>query len=208
MNTQTYIIEKYGITGTNLPMEIPGIGRNDLAGLFAELGFNNGAEIGVEAGLYSEVLLKANPNLHLYAVDPWEWLEHRYWVPKRRIDRYYKQMVERLKPYNVTYIKKFSKDALIDVPDESLDFVYIDADHRYEHVYFDLTEWSKKVRHGGIVGGHDFIDRKGDSVHKVKQAVKQYLIDNPIDLWFLAGARRKIEGEHRDNTLSYFWVKP
>lgn len=48
------------------PIEIPGVDRNDLATLFCELGFKEGAEIGVEQGAYSEVLLTHNPGSRLY----------------------------------------------------------------------------------------------------------------------------------------------
>jgi hypothetical protein len=43
--------------------------------------------------------------------------------------------------------------------DGSLDFVFIDAGHRYEDVSRDLDAWAPKVkRGGGILGGHDFTD--------------------------------------------------
>ena len=38
----------------------------------------------------------------------------------------------------------------------SLDFVYIDSDHRFKETAEDLVEWAKKVRPGGIVAGHDY----------------------------------------------------
>ena len=72
MNTYKYIIDKYKIdVGSQYIVDIPGIGRDDMASLFAELGFNSGAEIGVEQGFYSEVLCKANPELQLASIDPW-----------------------------------------------------------------------------------------------------------------------------------------
>lgn len=42
--------------------------------------------------------------------------------------------------------------------DGSLDFVFIDADHRYEGVSRDIDAWAPKVKRGGILAGHDFID--------------------------------------------------
>jgi hypothetical protein len=39
--------------------------------------------------------------------------------------------------------------------DESLDFVFIDGDHRYEHVKADIEAWWPKVKPGGYIGGHD-----------------------------------------------------
>lgn len=38
---------------------------------------------------------------------------------------------------------------------ESLEFVFIDANHSYQHVRNDIRAWSPKVRPGGIIAGHD-----------------------------------------------------
>jgi len=40
--------------------------------------------------------------------------------------------------------------------DNSLDFVFIDADHQYESVVEDILSWFPKVKNGGIIGGHDY----------------------------------------------------
>src|SRR3989344_1778672 len=72
MNTLSYIVDKYDLNiGRQYILEIPNIGRNNLAELFAELKFKKGAEIGVALGEYSEILCKVNPNLHLFSIDPW-----------------------------------------------------------------------------------------------------------------------------------------
>lgn len=40
--------------------------------------------------------------------------------------------------------------------DESVDFVFIDADHSYEAVKADIAVWFPKVKKGGFIGGHDY----------------------------------------------------
>lgn len=40
--------------------------------------------------------------------------------------------------------------------DESLDFVFIDGDHRAESVYADLKAWWPKIKPGGLLAGHDY----------------------------------------------------
>jgi len=39
---------------------------------------------------------------------------------------------------------------------ESIDFVYVDADHRYESVLKDLEAWWPKIKPGCYMGGDDF----------------------------------------------------
>lgn len=41
------------------------------------------------------------------------------------------------------------------VPDGSVDFVFVDADHRAEAVAADVRAWLPKVRAGGALLGHD-----------------------------------------------------
>lgn len=51
-----------------------------------------------------------------------------------------------------------------------LDLVYLDADHRYDAVRADILRWICKVKHGGLLAGHDYTD----SIHVgVRQAVDE-----------------------------------
>lgn len=47
-------------------------------------------------------------------------------------------------------------EAAPQIPDESLDFVYLDGDHTLRGIMFDLHLFSKKVRPGGMVCGDDY----------------------------------------------------
>ena len=40
--------------------------------------------------------------------------------------------------------------------DESIDFIYIDAEHKFEYVYRDIVNWYPKMKKGGIFAGHDY----------------------------------------------------
>lgn len=48
--------------------------------------------------------------------------------------------------------------------DASLDFCFIDADHTYESVSKDIDAWRSKVKNGGILAGHDYVERPGFGV--------------------------------------------
>ena len=95
--------------------------RIELAKHFATLGFTTGAEIGVCHGRYSEILCRTNPKLKLLAVDDWR---------RNRPHKSCAIAYRRLQHLNVTIDRRSSMDAVGDVADESLDFVFIDANHK------------------------------------------------------------------------------
>jgi hypothetical protein len=119
-----------------------------------------------------------------------------------------KRAKERLKPYDCTIIRKTSFDAAKDFSDESLDFVYIDGAHDFKNVTDDINIWSKKVRKGGVISGHDYIavDRKRDVI-EVKQAVDAYVSANKINPWYALGREEEVIGEIRDKQRSWMWIK-
>ena len=60
--------------------------------------------------------------------------------------------------------------------DESLDWVYIDANHRYEYVKENLEIWTPKVKKGGICAGHDYDNPKSQGKGwNVKKAVDEFV---------------------------------
>jgi hypothetical protein len=59
---------------------------------------------------------------------------------------------------NITeFMRMYTTEAAKLVPDDSLDFIYIDARHDYCGVREDLREWWPKLRMGGILAGHDYL---------------------------------------------------
>lgn len=169
------------------------INRIALARHFAKLGFTKGAEIGVYEGYFSKVLLDTIPNLELLCVDSWH---KRQYMPAYEIAK------ETLSGYNATIVKKFSVDAAKDVPDESLDFVYIDGDHKYESVKEDIEAWAPKVREGGIVSGDDYYKFKKSGNTGVIDAVDEYVKEHGYDLQLTEVNNR---GTHRDNFQPSWW---
>jgi len=159
VDTQQYLIEKYQIDLKQLsPFWVTCNRLVDLPPLFKELGFTSGAEVGVCWGAYSEILCQSNPDLTVYSIDPWVHYPLRRNFRRAYVyEPMYQHVVQLLAPYpNSRIIRKKSMEAVLDFPDNSLDFVFIDADHRFEFVTNDIAEWSKKVRVGGIISGHDY----------------------------------------------------
>lgn len=211
MDTQAYILEKYHLTyGTRAPIEIPNVNRESLAALFAELGFKKGIEVGTEAGTYAEILCKAIPGLDLTCVDMWQVYDgyRDYNKKEKKLHDSYYIAADRLAPYNAHLVRKFSMDAVKDFEDNSLDFVYIDANHEWPFVTQDIYYWNKKVRSGGIVAGHDYYRTKSkDSRCHVVAAVNSFTYAYFIYPWFLVGTKAINPGELRDHARSWFFVK-
>lgn len=167
--------------------------RDNLGKVFAGAGFKNGAEIGVRRGKFTKVLCDANPDLHMFCVDPWMPYAVRY--SAERQEQIYQECLSNLKGYNVTIIRKTSMEAVNDFAHESLDFVYIDGHHGFDFVMEDIIHWSRRVRPGGIVACHDY--HYGKNVDVV-YAVNAYTQANHIDPWYVT---KEVEP-------TAYWVKP
>jgi predicted O-methyltransferase YrrM len=211
MTTLNYILKKFDIKfdkKTRMPIEIPQIGRAGLAGIFRELGFKKGVEIGVYEGEFSEVLCKANLEAKLYSIDPWApHPDYTAFIKKETFERAYKKAKERLSNLNCEMIKKLSLDAINDFMDESLDFVYIDGDHSFQACTNDIVEWSKKVKIGGIIAGHDYIRHLPRSIIHVYECVNGYTQAYNIKPWFITASKAVVNGVITAEERSFFWVK-
>lgn len=56
----------------------------------------------------------------------------------------------------VSFKKGYSIDVVTEFEDDSVDMIFIDADHDYDPVKTDITIWYPKVKKGGIIAGHDY----------------------------------------------------
>lgn len=214
MNTLEVVLDILKENGVDvsqktMPIEIPNVNRESLALLFRNLGFQVGAEIGVEQGLYSRRLMELNPGLKLFCVDPWQAYQgYREHVSQEKLDGFLEITKKRLTGFNYEIIRKFSTDAAKDFEDESLDFVYIDGNHEFSHVVADICAWYPKVKKGGIISGHDFISRRDPMyLMHVVDAVTAYTNAYRITPWFVLGSKERIEGQLRDNSRSWMFVK-
>ena len=204
METLKYIVDKFQIDlKQKSPIRIPFDRYRGLTSLFRELGYKVGAEIGVDRGRYSKWICMKNKGVKLFCVDPYiyydRYVERRTKESQSGLNDSYEKAVERLAPFNCEIIKKTSMEAVKDFNDNSLDFVYIDGNHTFEYAVNDIAEWSKKVRPGGIVSGHDFVrsvelkkpwvpcdtEEQRIKLCQVKDAVEAWTYANRIKPFFL-----------------------
>ena len=189
MDTLSYLVEKFDLDlSQTSPFVLPISREIDLPQIFKDLDFKIGVEVGVYRGAYSEVLLKAIPNLKLTGVDLWNLYPGYRDYKKDDIRNAETEARERTKNFNCEFIKDWSDRAVRKFADESLDFVYIDGNHSYEQTVQDISLWSKKVKKGGLVCGHDFEDwsrnwRRFDM--NVINAVTGWCTSYQIHPWFV-----------------------
>jgi hypothetical protein len=169
--------------------------------------FGCGVEIGVQKGEFSEAMLGSWRGRHLISVDPWMTDEADQYidianVPQTQHNAFFEETKARLLRFGTrsSIWRLTSLDAAAKIPDFSLDFVYIDARHDYASVMEDLAAWQNKVRPGGILAGHDYIDGHFEAgIFGVKTAVDEFfgtqgvrvyptLMDPPWLTWLTVGA--------------------
>ena len=202
-----YIIDKWdlNIHTARMPIHIPNTTRRALRLLFAELRFLKGVEIGVNRGSNAVKTIRVNPQLTLYCVDPWELYDglNDFDDPIERKEAYARATWTLGQYDNVHVIRKFSMDALKDFEDESLDFVYIDGNHEFPYVAEDIFYWSKKVKSGGLVAGHDYHFNKCNFAYlQVTEIVDAYTKAFKIKPWFVIN-----EGIFPEYPGNFLWVK-
>lgn len=136
--------------------------------LYKYFGINGvGAEIGVCRGANSACLLLATRPNKMYLVDVWERdvlteihhsrdLHYNDWENDVRIlfsNEIENRSVEICRMTGINFLKN--------LPDRTLDWVYLDSDHSYENLSQELDLAISKVRVGGIIAGHDFMVHQG-----------------------------------------------
>ena len=150
-----------------------------------------GIEVGVATGGFSEHMLKYS-NLSLFvSVDMWEELPNRIYKDtnartKTEQDARYRYVQKRLSKYKQRskVLKCSSIEASQLFKPCMFDFIYIDANHKYEFIKQDINLWWPKLKRGGLIAGHDYLDGilpQGN--FGVKKAVDQFVEQNQLKLY-------------------------
>jgi len=143
---------------------------------------NAAAEIGVAEGNFSKDILNMGFE-KLYMVDNWATIEgvrgdgsfEQDWH-----DANFEKAKEQVAEFGdkAVLLRGMSKEMSLKVPDESLDLIHIDAGHDYTSVYFDLKYWFPKVKKGGIISGHDYLN----TAYGVHEAVNDFTKHKGIEV--------------------------
>lgn len=136
------------------------------------------AEIGVAEGRFSKTILSWGMVEKLYLVDAWQQLPQagdggyaQEWHTNNL-----KEVHERIEGNEdkVIILQGLSTDMAANIPDNSLDMVYIDANHSYDGCLKDLNAYYPKVKINGFICGHDILNES----YGVRKAVEQFCIEH------------------------------
>ena len=146
-----------------------------------------GVEVGVAWAGYSRQILSQWKGRKLWLVDPHEdYPDYKEDTTLMQLDLYPEgvwRWIISEQPNRAALIPFHSIQAAPLFRSESLDFVYIDGNHSYKHTMLDLDAWHSKVKPGGIVAGHDYLNKLDEGWHcEVKRAVDDWIKEPQIDL--------------------------
>ena len=140
--------------------------RMDVPPILEKLKFKRGIEVGVQKGILAKKSLIHWKSCEEYKlVDLWG-KEVGYQEPgghsQALKDSWLNNAKSRLKSWTKRGITEFfimrSTDAAKKMKDSYFDYIYLDARHDFCAVKEDIEHYYPKLRPGGILGGHDYID--------------------------------------------------
>ena len=120
------------------------------------------AELGVFKGEFAEAPLKSCPLISTYyLIDPWRHLADWNKAANKddqTFEGLYEEVLTRTQPWESKRVVLRGRTAEVAhaIPQGSLDFAYVDADHTLRGITIDLIQIWPKVSQGGFVGGDDF----------------------------------------------------
>lgn len=141
------------------------------------------AEIGVDRGDFSELILNlAEPSL-LHLIDVWD------------SERYNNDLFESVRSNfenliakgRVQVHRKLSTGAVEDFPNDYFDWIYIDSDHSYKVTRDELRKYASKVKNDGIIAGHDYSIGNWVCSYRygVIEAVHEFCVEQGWELVYL-----------------------
>lgn len=149
-------------------------------------------EVGVFKGNNAVQLLQQRSDLTLYLVDPWDvgtedyrrTADYQARFRRSRWNAIYSAVCRRLAfaGQRARMIRAPSVAGAAQIPDGSVDLVFVDGNHSRPAVAADVAAWAPKIRPGGWIGGHDY--------HHPRAKQRRYGVTEAVDAWAAATGRQ------------------
>lgn len=117
-----------------------------------------GVFLGKSAIYMAQQIKESNKQIHFYCVDPWNRDVSGASVA-RAGGSFFPQFIHNITVCGVvTYMIPVIDSSTLAARRirEQVDFVFIDAEHDYSSVRWDISNWLPKMGTGGIMAGHDY----------------------------------------------------
>ena len=142
------------------------------------------AEIGVDRGEFSRLILQKTQPSKLHLIDVWHSKRYHSGLMEEVKNKFDNEISKKLVEINLG----LSLDAGARFPDQYFDWVYIDTTHSYKLTRDELALYSTKVKPGGILAGHDFT--RGNWTIKFRygviEAVYEFCVKNDWEIIYLS----------------------
>lgn len=107
--------------------------------------------------------LNRGKKINLVAIDAFPWVDEQGVTTLQHFQKHMAPLSGHFR-----HIQSGSSEAAVHFADQSVDFVFIDANHTYDFVKADVNAWLPKIKPGGIIAGHDY-----NAPHEVERAVNE-----------------------------------
>ena len=115
-------------------------------------------------GDFAEQILRVCGTIkRYYMIDPWaslpDW-NKPFNVACEVFDEIHREAIQKTSfaSEKIVVLRGRTKEVIGAIPDNSLDFAYIDGDHTLRGITLDLMKVLPKVKEGGIIAGDDFVN--------------------------------------------------
>lgn len=169
--------------------------RSQFGAMTAERNFTVGAELGVQQGYFSDQFLYTALTMKIYhLVDTWS--QRSNYSDNANVDNFAQEEKlrnchKRIDPYmertQLKFMRMWTTEAAKLIPDNSIDFIYVDARHDWCGVSEDIGAWWPKLRIGGVMAGDDYLTEPEHI--SIKGGLK-----DPNDDWGLCGDGTRHQG--------------
>lgn len=141
------------------------------------------AELGVDEGGFSQMILSINKPKKLHLIDSWGSKRYNQNKRKKVENRFSKNIESKEVEINLG----LSTDVVESFEDNYFDWIYIDTSHSYEGTIKELELYRNKVKESGIIAGHDYILGNWNELvrYGVIEAVNEFCIKYNWEILYL-----------------------